>query len=172
VPGALTGRNHPRIIALVFVPICAKWARRIVILSPAVVPVNLRPTHIQAFPKPFFLYHFDSMAQKPRPPPPRRGGQALSRKATIALVDQSRPRVPDVQFRVLIIGRANAGKTSILQRVCDTTESPEIFRTGPEGTRKKVRSRFQVLFQSHRLPRSIISTLQKRLGMLILVDDG
>jgi hypothetical protein len=37
------------------------------------------------------------------------------------------PRVPDyAKFRVLIIGRANAGKTSILQRVCDTTENPEI----------------------------------------------
>ena len=35
---------------------------------------------------------------------------------------------PNVKFRVLIIGRANAGKTTILQRVCDTTESPEIYR--------------------------------------------
>jgi GTPase SAR1 family protein len=51
------------------------------------------------------------------------------------------PRVPsDVKFRVLIIGRANAGKTSILQRVCDTTESPEIFRRDPEGNRERVRS--------------------------------
>ena len=39
-------------------------------------------------------------------------------------------RVPNLQFRVLIIGRANAGKTSILQKVCDTTESPEIRRSG------------------------------------------
>ncbi|KIJ90479.1 hypothetical protein K443DRAFT_544223, partial [Laccaria amethystina LaAM-08-1] len=31
------------------------------------------------------------------------------------------------RFRVLIIGRANAGKTSILQRVCNTTEQPKIF---------------------------------------------
>ena len=31
------------------------------------------------------------------------------------------------RFRVLIIGRANAGKTTILQRVCNTTEQPEIF---------------------------------------------
>ena len=30
-------------------------------------------------------------------------------------------------FRVLIIGRANAGKTTILQRVCNTTEEPKIF---------------------------------------------
>ncbi|KAI9446898.1 hypothetical protein BJY52DRAFT_1127835 [Lactarius psammicola] len=39
-----------------------------------------------------------------------------------------RRQVPNIQFRVLIIGRANAGKTSILQRVCDTTESPIIYR--------------------------------------------
>ncbi|KAN0129493.1 hypothetical protein V8E53_012675 [Lactarius tabidus] len=35
---------------------------------------------------------------------------------------------PNLQFRVLIIGRANAGKTTILQRVCDTTESPIVYR--------------------------------------------
>ena len=38
-----------------------------------------------------------------------------------------------VRFRVLIIGRANAGKTTILQRVCNTTEQPKIFsRDGHE----------------------------------------
>ncbi|KAF8256781.1 hypothetical protein EI94DRAFT_190853 [Lactarius quietus] len=42
--------------------------------------------------------------------------------------EQTRRRVPEIQFRVLVIGRANAGKTSILQRVCDTTESPTIYR--------------------------------------------
>ncbi|KAI6141506.1 hypothetical protein BKA82DRAFT_4440820 [Pisolithus tinctorius] len=31
------------------------------------------------------------------------------------------------RFRVLVIGRANAGKTTILQRVCNTTDQPEIF---------------------------------------------
>ena len=37
------------------------------------------------------------------------------------------------RFRVLIIGRANAGKTTILQRVCNTTEQPKIFnRKGHE----------------------------------------
>jgi GTP-binding protein EngB required for normal cell division len=51
------------------------------------------------------------------------------------------PQVPrDIKFRVLIIGRANAGKTSILQRVCDTTKSPEIYRCDPEGNRERVRS--------------------------------
>jgi len=47
----------------------------------------------------------------------------------------------DVKFSVLIIGRANAGKTSILQRVCDTTESPEVYRLDQWGTRHQVYSR-------------------------------
>ncbi|KIK04606.1 hypothetical protein K443DRAFT_675861 [Laccaria amethystina LaAM-08-1] len=37
------------------------------------------------------------------------------------------------RFRVLIIGRANVGKTTVLQRVCDTTEQPKFFnRKGHE----------------------------------------
>ncbi|KAI6043720.1 GTP-binding protein [Pisolithus marmoratus] len=31
------------------------------------------------------------------------------------------------KFRVLVIGRANAGKTTILQRVCNTADKPDIF---------------------------------------------
>jgi len=55
---------------------------------------------------------------------------------------QNVSRAPsDIKFRVLIIGRANAGKTSILQRVCDTTESPEIYRVDSEGVRSWVRFR-------------------------------
>ncbi|KAI6125306.1 hypothetical protein EV401DRAFT_2068374 [Pisolithus croceorrhizus] len=34
-------------------------------------------------------------------------------------------RIP--RFRVLVMGRANAGKTTILQRVCNATDLPEIF---------------------------------------------
>jgi hypothetical protein len=45
---------------------------------------------------------------------------------------QPRRQIPKIQFRVLIIGRANAGKTSILQRVCDTTESPVIYQGDEE----------------------------------------
>jgi len=65
------------------------------------------------------------------------------------------PRVENIRlrFRVLIIGRANAGKTSILQRVCDTTESPVIYRSGPEGTRHRVCAHSQWRFQSHLLSR-------------------
>ena len=63
--------------------------------------------------------------------------RAMGAKQSTSRLDPARvppPRVPNVQFRVLIIGRANAGKTSILQRVCDTTESPVIYRSGPSGT--------------------------------------
>ena len=31
------------------------------------------------------------------------------------------------QFRILVIGRANAGKTTILKKICDSTEDPEIY---------------------------------------------
>ena len=73
-----------------------------------------------------------------------------------------RPRVPNVQFRVLIIGRANAGKTSILQRVCDTTESPVIYKSGPSGTRIQVCAHSQGRFQSHD-PSRLNSIPQQRL---------
>jgi len=36
------------------------------------------------------------------------------------------------KFRILIIGRANAGKTTILQKVCDTTKDPEIYNKDGE----------------------------------------
>jgi GTPase SAR1 family protein len=48
------------------------------------------------------------------------------------------------RFRVLIIGRRNAGKTTILQKVCDTTDNPEIYDT--EG--RKVRSMIYLLCAS------------------------
>jgi GTPase SAR1 family protein len=45
---------------------------------------------------------------------------------------QTRRYISDLKFRVLVLGRANAGKTTILQRVCETTESPKIYRGGEE----------------------------------------
>ncbi|KAI6138659.1 hypothetical protein BKA82DRAFT_293181 [Pisolithus tinctorius] len=44
-------------------------------------------------------------------------------------------RIP--RFRILVMGRANAGKRTILQRVCNTTDQPEIFY----GKGKKVDTR-------------------------------
>ena len=49
----------------------------------------------------------------------------------------SRRRIPNVRFRVLIIGRANAGKTTILQKVCDTTESPTIYKKCGDGSERE-----------------------------------
>ena len=40
--------------------------------------------------------------------------------------------IPDLQFQVLVVGRANTGKTSILQWVCDTMESHKIYWGGEE----------------------------------------
>ena len=36
-------------------------------------------------------------------------------------------RAKYTHFRILVIGRANAGKTTLLQRVCNTTEEPCIY---------------------------------------------
>ncbi|KAG1775470.1 hypothetical protein EV702DRAFT_1235000 [Suillus placidus] len=36
------------------------------------------------------------------------------------------------RFRILVIGRANAGKTTILQRVCNTRDNPEIYNCAGE----------------------------------------
>ncbi|KAF5344988.1 hypothetical protein D9756_011293 [Leucocoprinus leucothites] len=68
-------------------------------------------------------------------------------------------RLPKIKFRVLIIGRANAGKTSILQRVCDTTESPVIYRRNgskkeeikldPSMDRSEHRIEDEIIFSSH-----------------------
>ena len=47
------------------------------------------------------------------------------------------------RFRVLVVGRSNAGKTTLLQRVCNTTELPDIYNS--KG--KKVR---YLIVQRHR----------------------
>ncbi|KAG2145437.1 uncharacterized protein EDB93DRAFT_1087141 [Suillus bovinus] len=41
-------------------------------------------------------------------------------------MDPSRIRGKIRRFRILIIGRTNAGKTTILGRVCNTRDNPEI----------------------------------------------
>ncbi|KAG1796065.1 uncharacterized protein HD556DRAFT_361391 [Suillus plorans] len=45
----------------------------------------------------------------------------------MATIDSQELRERFVRFRVLILGRANAGKTTILQKVCNTMERPEIY---------------------------------------------
>jgi GTPase SAR1 family protein len=51
---------------------------------------------------------------------------------TNSVPSTSNRQLPKIKFRVLIIGRANAGKTSILQRVCDTTDSPVVYQGDEE----------------------------------------
>jgi len=60
---------------------------------------------------------------------------------SVPVMDTQQPprRLPKIKFRVLIIGRANAGKTSILQRVCDTTESPVVYRQKGFDDEERVR---------------------------------
>ncbi len=75
---------------------------------------------------------------------PMGSNQSLPRPRSVSSTDTSsidtkQRRFPNIQFRVLIIGRANAGKTTILQRVCDTTESPTIYRRNGDGEREQVR---------------------------------
>ncbi|KIK42275.1 hypothetical protein CY34DRAFT_12477 [Suillus luteus UH-Slu-Lm8-n1] len=47
----------------------------------------------------------------------------------MATIDAQDLRERIGRFRVLILGRANAGKTTILQKVCNTTDDPEIYNT-------------------------------------------
>ncbi|KAH9165332.1 hypothetical protein EDB89DRAFT_1892204 [Lactarius sanguifluus] len=69
---------------------------------------------------------------------------------------QPRRRIPEVRFRVLIIGRANAGKTSILKRICETTESPVIYRGREEvrsptfSSEASTRIDDELVFSNHR----------------------
>jgi septin family protein len=81
---------------------------------------------------------------------------------------QSRRQIPNpkIQFRVLVIGRANAGKTSILQRVCETTESPTIYQ-GKEEVRTMVQA-FCLRVDSELLTRLHL-TRQWMLVMMILL---
>ncbi|KAG1897522.1 uncharacterized protein F5891DRAFT_520471 [Suillus fuscotomentosus] len=45
----------------------------------------------------------------------------------MATIDAQELRESIGRFRVLIVGRANAGKTTILQKVCNTTDQPEVY---------------------------------------------
>jgi GTPase SAR1 family protein len=53
-------------------------------------------------------------------------------------MDPSKLREKFKRFRILIIGRANAGKTTILQRVCKTRENPEIYNSAGEKVRNMI----------------------------------
>ncbi|KAJ7714612.1 GTP-binding protein [Mycena metata] len=53
--------------------------------------------------------------------------------AKLSVEESIRLRAKCGHFRVLVIGRANAGKTTLLKRVCDTIEDPEIY--DPDGNK-------------------------------------
>ena len=39
------------------------------------------------------------------------------------------------RLRILVIGRSNSGKTTLLQRICNATELPEVFNSKGERVR-------------------------------------
>ena len=50
-----------------------------------------------------------------------------SRSTPQPLDEAAKLRAKYTRFRILVIGRANAGKTTLLKRVCNTTEEPSIY---------------------------------------------
>ena len=53
----------------------------------------------------------------------RHGSQSTPQRQDIARI-----RAKYTHFRILVIGRANAGKTTLLKRVCNTREDPVYSR--------------------------------------------
>ena len=49
------------------------------------------------------------------------------------------------RFRILVVGRSNAGKTTLLQRVCKTTELPEIYNSNDEKVKYLIVKRHRPL---------------------------
>jgi len=54
----------------------------------------------------------------------------LAPAVTSDLDEAAKLRAKYTRFRILVIGRANAGKTTLLKRVCNTTEEPSIYEGG------------------------------------------
>jgi stage III sporulation protein SpoIIIAA len=63
-----------------------------------------------------------------------------------ATIEAAKLRAKYTDFRILVIGRANAGKTTLLKRVCNTIEEPSIFDNG----KNLVSYRLVVVSRSHR----------------------
>ena len=64
------------------------------------------------------------------------------------LAEAAKLRAKYSRFRILVIGRANAGKTTLLKRVCNTTEDPCIYDEDKNLVSHSliVRSRFHHFF--------------------------
>lgn len=69
----------------------------------------------------------------------------------------------DIKFRILIIGRANSGKTSILEKVCDTSESPKIYRRARERGKRCQHYRFHHPFRLKSTPQQSYSAPQSHI---------
>ncbi|KAG2037938.1 hypothetical protein BDR03DRAFT_1091537 [Suillus americanus] len=63
-------------------------------------------------------------------------------------MDPSKLKEKIKRFRILIIGRANAGKTTVLQRVCKTRENPEIYNSAGEKVQSMIPIDLAVLMAS------------------------
>ncbi|KZP02500.1 hypothetical protein FIBSPDRAFT_1055836 [Athelia psychrophila] len=105
-------------------------------------------------------------AQHKDPTPPFEGVQAPFAQAGSA--SQSAPALPQEddedsrelrercpRFRTLIIGRANAGKTTILQKVCGTTKKPVVY----DAQGEKIKTRRYLMPSSDRGLHDINNTM-------------
>ena len=63
-------------------------------------------------------------AQRPGVPP---APAAPTPAVAIDPEEAAKLRAKYTCFRILVIGRANAGKTTLLKRVCNTTEEPSVY---------------------------------------------
>ncbi|PPQ85303.1 hypothetical protein CVT25_009982 [Psilocybe cyanescens] len=59
-------------------------------------------------------------------------GHGSSTAVAMSSVEAAELRAKYKHFRILVIGRANAGKTTLLKRVCNTTEEPSIYDDGKD----------------------------------------
>jgi len=55
------------------------------------------------------------------------------------------------RFRVLVVGKSNAGKTTLLQRVCNTTDLPEVFNANGEKVGCLTAQYFQMIHEYSQL---------------------
>ena len=73
-------------------------------------------------------------------------------------------------FRILVIGRSNAGKTTLLQRVCNTTELPEVFNAKGEKVKCLVALFGEVIYEYSQLDPTVVQG-SLEVGLTIQVRD-
>ena len=71
------------------------------------------------------------------------------------------------RFRVLVIGRSNAGKTTLLRRVCNTTGFPEVFNAKGEKVGYLTVRYWKVMHKHSQLDTTVVQeSLEVRLTIL------